>query len=192
MVVLGGGAAFYKRGTPVWWELEEPQGPEGFNPGGHRSPQVHTFRSFGFKGREFFIDNLLVRIHFIIVMIRWTGLAPWEFEFPFQGSLTSTFLGVQGPSAPEMGQRCWCILAIPLPSELGTNTPVQAIFWPWLELVLRETAVNPDKFFPSRSAADGGGFSRSISYANTYNLYTWFQSKLLHIYFNITIKDRSV
>ena len=30
--------------------------------------------------REFFIDNLLVRIHFIIVMIRWTGLAPWEFE----------------------------------------------------------------------------------------------------------------
>ena len=28
-----------------------------------------------------------VRIHFIIVMIRWTGLAPWEFEFPFPGSL---------------------------------------------------------------------------------------------------------
>ena len=43
--------------------------------------------------REFFIDNLLVRIHFIIVMIRWSGLAPWEFEFPFPGSLTSTFLG---------------------------------------------------------------------------------------------------
>jgi len=42
--------------------------------------------------RKFFIDNLLVRIHFIIVMIRWTGLAPWEFEFPFPGSLTSTFL----------------------------------------------------------------------------------------------------
>ena len=42
--------------------------------------------------REFFIDNLLVRIHFIIVMIRWTGLAPWEFELPFPGSLASTFL----------------------------------------------------------------------------------------------------
>ena len=41
---------------------------------------------------EFFIDNLLVRIHFIIVMIRWNGLAPWESEFPFPGSLTSTFL----------------------------------------------------------------------------------------------------
>jgi len=39
--------------------------------------------------REFFIDNLLVRIHFIIVMIRWTGLAPWKFIFPFPGSLTS-------------------------------------------------------------------------------------------------------
>ena len=26
-------------------------------------------------------------------MVRWTDLAPWEFEFPFPGSLTSTFLG---------------------------------------------------------------------------------------------------
>jgi len=42
--------------------------------------------------REFFIDNLLVRIHVIIEMIRWTGLAPWEFESPFPGSLTSSFL----------------------------------------------------------------------------------------------------
>jgi len=40
------------------------------------------------REREFFIDNLLVRIHFIIVMVWWTGLAPWEFEFPFPGSLT--------------------------------------------------------------------------------------------------------
>jgi len=43
------------------------------------------------REREFFIDNLLVRIHFIIVMVWWTSLAPWEFEFPFPGSL-STFL----------------------------------------------------------------------------------------------------
>ena len=33
-------------------------------------------------------------------MIRWTGLAPWEFEFPFPGSLTSTFLVVEAGSAP--------------------------------------------------------------------------------------------
>ena len=47
----------------------------------------HTHYTFLKKGdggvtpereRDFFIDNLLVRIHFIIVMIRWTGLAPWE------------------------------------------------------------------------------------------------------------------
>ena len=44
--------------------------------------------------REFFIDNLLVRIQFITVMIRWTGLAPWEFEFPLPGSLASTLLPI--------------------------------------------------------------------------------------------------
>ena len=39
--------------------------------------------------REFFIDNLLVRVHRCF----WcTGLAPWEFESPFPGSLISTFL----------------------------------------------------------------------------------------------------
>ena len=42
--------------------------------------------------RDFFIDNLLVRIHFVIEMIWWTGLAPLVFEFPFPGSLTSTLL----------------------------------------------------------------------------------------------------
>ena len=28
-------------------------------------------------------------------MIGWTGLAPWEFEFPFSGSLTSAFLVIK-------------------------------------------------------------------------------------------------
>jgi len=54
--------------------------------------------------REFFIDNLQVRIHVIIVMIRWTGLAPWEFEFPFPGSLASTFLD-RGYSAPDQNHQ---------------------------------------------------------------------------------------
>ena len=44
------------------------------------------------REREFLIENLLVRIHFIVEMIRRTGLAPWEFEFPVPGSVTSTFL----------------------------------------------------------------------------------------------------
>ena len=38
------------------------------------------------------MDKLLVRIHFIIEIIWWTGLAPWDFEFSFPGSLISIFL----------------------------------------------------------------------------------------------------
>ena len=53
------------------------------------------------RERGFFIDNLLVRIHFIIVVNRWTGLAPWKFEFPFSGSRTSTFL-VPKPLRPRI------------------------------------------------------------------------------------------
>ena len=34
------------------------------------------------RERDFFIDNLLVRIHLIIEMILVDRLAPWEFEFP--------------------------------------------------------------------------------------------------------------
>ena len=50
--------------------------------------EIHSAACRPVREREFFIDNLLVRIHFIIVMIRWTGLAPWEFV----GSFTITFL----------------------------------------------------------------------------------------------------
>ena len=49
---------------------------------------------------EFIINNLLVRIHFIIEMIWWTGIAPWEFEFPFPGSLRSTFLRLTATPPP--------------------------------------------------------------------------------------------
>ena len=41
--------------------------------------------------REFFTDNLLVQIYFIIEMIWWTGLAPWKVEFPFPSSFIPTF-----------------------------------------------------------------------------------------------------
>ena len=86
--------------------------------------------------RDFFIDNLLVRNHFIIVMIRWTGLAPWEFEFPCQGSLTSGLgLPDEGDSmsaarlralrnlsrcAHELLYNLCGPLREPLPSEEGT------------------------------------------------------------------------
>jgi len=32
------------------------------------------------EGEVRVVDNLLVRVHFIVVMVRWAGLAPWEFE----------------------------------------------------------------------------------------------------------------
>ena len=41
---------------------------------------------------ELFINNVLVRNHFIIVMIRWTGLAPWGF--PFTGGLMNSLFQV--------------------------------------------------------------------------------------------------
>ena len=71
--------------------------PGGHPGGGAPSGQTRPSPPYGpaparFTEREFFFDNLLVRIHFIIVMIRWTGLAPLEFEFPFSGSLTSICL----------------------------------------------------------------------------------------------------
>ena len=44
--------------------------------------------------RKIFIDNLLVRI----LMMRWTGLAPWKFESPYPGSLTSTFQAICSPT----------------------------------------------------------------------------------------------
>ena len=49
--------------------------------------------SGAFRERELFFDNLLDQIHSMIEMIWWTGLAPWEFEFPFSGSLISLKVG---------------------------------------------------------------------------------------------------
>ena len=51
---------------------------------------VHPHPQTPERQREFCIDNLPFRIHFIIVMIKWTRLAPWEFEFLLPGSFTST------------------------------------------------------------------------------------------------------
>ena len=57
--------------------------------------RAHSLQSVQTHGeREFLIGNLLVRIYLIIVMIRWTGLASWEFELAFPGSLTSEHMDV--------------------------------------------------------------------------------------------------
>ena len=82
--------------------------------------------------REIFFDNLLVRIH---RYFWWTVLAPWEFEFPFPGSLISTFL-VSGATLfrawtqvlPLLLPLLWCYLCIALTQVLP--------FWPLLRCYL--------------------------------------------------------
>ena len=48
--------------------------------------------------------------------IRWTGLAPWEFEFPFPGSLISTFLVMGGTHVVVV------VEPVPVPSRTHTQT----------------------------------------------------------------------
>ena len=57
---------------------------------------MRTIQPEELGGGEIFIYNLLVRIYRIIVVIRWTGFAPWEFGLPFPGSITSTYLDQVG------------------------------------------------------------------------------------------------
>ena len=92
---------------------------------------THGFRSDGFpetpkQEREFFIDNLLVRIHFIIVMTRWTGLTPWEFEFPFQGSLPS-FLEPGCLRSPPLAMPTLYARAVIFTSDAGLRVSGQGL-----------------------------------------------------------------
>ena len=65
---------------------------------------------------------LLVQNHFIIVIIRRTSLAPWEFEFPFPGSLTSAFLpGGEDSAAADARGGAGGALAAPRPRRRGTH-----------------------------------------------------------------------
>ena len=70
-----------------------------------------------YQEREFFIDDLQVRIRFIVEMIWWTGLAPWEFESSFPGGLISTLQMAEYAkvSLEQLQQSCDYI------SELGFN-----------------------------------------------------------------------
>ena len=79
-------------GRDPWKRVVSPP-VESLTPRGVCLPRLLGDVTCQQRDREFFVDNLLVQIHSMIEMIRWTGLAPWEFEFPFPGSFTSTFLG---------------------------------------------------------------------------------------------------
>jgi len=70
--------------------------------------------------REFCIDNLLVRIHFFIEMIGWTGLAPWEFEFQEASPFRVNREGVFKPTA------AWIVL-------IGRGAPAR-----WFSKVLSQ------------------------------------------------------
>ena len=68
------------------------------------------------REREFFIDSLLVRIHYIIVMVRWTGLAPWEFEFPFpseQATKTNALRTFTGKPRPDSQNLALTVFYVP-------------------------------------------------------------------------------
>ena len=65
---------------------------DGGHPSQAKGDAWHAQRQGELRKREFSTDNLLVRIHFIIVMIRGTGLAPWKFEFLCPDNVTYTFL----------------------------------------------------------------------------------------------------
>ena len=67
----------------VPYRIDTPQSIRvlGYDP---RHTDIHP------AGEDFFIDNLLARLHFVIVTFRWNSLVPRELEFPFPGSLAST------------------------------------------------------------------------------------------------------
>ena len=89
-----------------------------------RSQSVSLDDAVSCRERELFIDNLLVRIHFIIVMIRWTGLAPWEVEFPFFRQLPPG--GVSARSATHSTNDAAC------ESEEGADAESLVDFSRWL------------------------------------------------------------
>ena len=93
------------------------------------------------REREFFIDKLLVRIHFIIVMITWTGLAPCEFNFAFPGSLSSIL-----PAA----------LSRPFVDEYGTYKTVQARSCTWLSGKSPQTILSCSLFAWQRTVEQQG------------------------------------
>ena len=71
--------------------------------------------------RDLFVDNLLIRIRFIIVIIWWTGLAQWEFKFTFSGSLTATFLGNLLPKIVKLSCQTDPTILPVLPQDRQSN-----------------------------------------------------------------------
>jgi len=69
---------------------------------------------------KFVIDISLVRIHFIIEMIWWTGFAPREFEFFFPSSHS-------GPDGPASGWKVRAVLGAPDREQCRRHLPISAV-----------------------------------------------------------------
>ena len=95
-----------------------------------RSEWLHLLK------KEFFLGDLLVRIHFIIVMIRCTGLSPWEFKSPFPGSLTSTFLLYHL-------WHLWISSGFHFPSALGLSIRFPLLLKPYIYLLKQDSRLYP-------------------------------------------------
>jgi len=80
--------------------------------------------------REFSIVNLLVRIHFIIVMIGWTGLAPWEFNpNPKTQVLSSAGDSAQLEMARRKTDKIWAATFAAQRAKVETEKLPDAGFW---------------------------------------------------------------
>jgi len=112
----------------------------------------------------------LLRLHERIVMIRWTGLAPWEFEFPFPDSLTSHFaLRVSRERGQKRGQtdsqaKCGAHSALSLPlAHRGGDGAGSSV----LEALERVVLL---RLFPSLSLSDFASLSLSRSLSESSDL----------------------
>ena len=118
----------------------------------------------------FLIDNLLVRT----LVIRWTGFAPWEFEFLFPGSLTSTLLGSLYLSS------WWCLA--PAPAFLSYRCSTKP-------LVLRRCTAT--RLCPPSGAdrISSPGYQRPLVDLHTTTLYSSHQNNQLgSLWFIVTQK----
>jgi len=82
-------------------------------------------------GLAFRESVLLVRIHFIIEMIRWTGLAPWELEILFPGDDEWEQRGAgKRQCHPRCTRRCCLVRYLRLGASIEVSGPGEDLgFW---------------------------------------------------------------
>ena len=92
-------------------------------------------------------------IYYSIVMIRGTGLAPWEFEFPFSGSLTSTFLGEVHVVRQRLSRDTtpYGMTGVTCPLHMFSSARVDIHLMPSLLFILISYAMSKGPHFPYRN-----------------------------------------